>query len=67
MIAFLDANALIYLLEGEQPFVGRVRAAPGDLTQTHPEIGTCVSRLTWLECRVGPMRSGNRALLTVYG
>lgn len=66
MIAFLDANALIYLLEGEEPFAGRVRAVLGDLTQTYPEIGTCVSRLTWLECRVGSMKSGNSAILTLY-
>lgn len=49
MIAFLDASALIYLIEGNEPFAGRVRATLGKLSRRHPGIGIAVSRLTWLE------------------
>ena len=66
MIAFLVANTVIYKLEGEEPFAGRVQAVLADLAQTYPGIVACVSRLTWLECRVGPMKSGNSALLKTY-
>lgn len=66
MIAFLDANVIIYQMEGEGPFAYRVRTALSDLVKTYPRIGTCVSRLTWLECRVGPMKSNNNALLQKY-
>ncbi len=66
MIAFLDANVIIYQMEGEEPFAYRVGAALRELALTYPEIGTCVSRLTWLECRVGPMKSNNNTLLQKY-
>lgn len=66
MIAFLDANIVIYQLEGEEPFAGRVRTVLGDLVQTHPGIIVWLSRLTWLECRVGPMKSRNSVLLKTY-
>lgn len=66
MIAFFDASALIYLLEGKQPFAGRVRAALETLTETHPTIGTSLSRLSWLECRVGPMKANDTATLALF-
>ena len=66
MIAFLDANVIIYQMEGEEPFANRVRTALSDLAKADPKIGTCVSRLTWLECRVGPMKANNNVLLRKY-
>lgn len=66
MIAFLDANIVIYKLEGEEPFASRVQTFLGDLARTYPRIVVCLSRLTWLECRVGPMKSGNSVLLKTY-
>lgn len=66
MIAFLDANALIYLTEGQEPFASRVRDALRGLESEHPNISTCVSRLSCLECRVGPMKSGNTIILQRY-
>ncbi len=50
MIAFFDACVLIYLIEGKQPFAGRVRSQLAELVQAHPGMGTAVSRLPWLEC-----------------
>ena len=66
MIAFFDASALIYLIEGREPFAGRVRAALAALLQAHPAAATALSRLSWLECRVGPMKSHDSAVLAAY-
>ncbi|WP_244107297.1 type II toxin-antitoxin system VapC family toxin [Burkholderia sp. BCC0419] len=66
MIAFFDANALIYLLEGKEPFASRVRAELAAVYRAHPEVGSAVSRLSWLECRVGPMKANDAAILNLY-
>lgn len=66
MIAFFDASALIYLLEGKAPFAGRVRAELAALESTHAGVGAAVSRLSWLECRVGPMKAGDTATLALF-
>lgn len=66
MIAFFDANALIYLLEGKEPFASRVRAELAAVYRAHPDVGSAVSRLSWLECRVGPMKANDAAILNLY-
>lgn len=66
MIAFLDASALIYLLEGREPFAGRVRGALADIEATHPGTGIALSRLCWLECRVRPVRTSDTDTLALY-
>lgn len=66
MIAFFDASALIYLIEGKEPFANRVRAELAAATRKHAGLGSGVSRLTWLECRVGPMKSNDGAALEAF-
>lgn len=66
MIAFFDASALIYLIEGKEPFADRVRSQLAEVAQAHPDIGVAVSRLSWLECRVGPMKSNDAAALALF-
>lgn len=66
MIAYLDASALIYLVEGAPPFAARVRAQLLALAEATPDIRTAVGRLAWLECRVGPMKAGDTATLAIY-
>lgn len=66
MIAFFDASALIYLIEGKEPFAGRVRSQLAGLTRAHPGTGAAVSRLSWLECRVGPMKHNDVATLALF-
>lgn len=66
MIAFFDASALIYLLEGKPPFGQRVRQALAPLTEAHPDLGTAISRIIWLECRVGPLKADDTAVLASY-
>jgi predicted nucleic acid-binding protein len=66
VIAFLDASALIYLVEGREPFAAAVRATLRSLMDVHPGLGVAVSRLSWLECRVGPMKAGDAVALSAY-
>ena len=66
MIAFFDASALIYLLEAREPFAGTLRRAITALADVHPGLPVALSRLTWLECRVGPLKSGDATTLARY-
>ena len=66
MIAFFDASALIYLTEGREPFASKVRRELAAVTKNYPDLGAAVSRLTWLECRVGPMKANDSATLASY-
>lgn len=66
MIAFFDASALIYLIEGKEPFGSQVRAELAAAARQYSGLGAAVSRLTWLECRVGPMKANDRTLLTAF-
>lgn len=66
MIAFFDASALIYLLEGKEPFGSHVRAELAAAAAQHAGLGAAVSRLTWLECRVGPMKANDQTLLAAF-
>lgn len=66
MIAFLDANALIYLIEGAMPFSGRVRKRLQALADANKDMRLGVSSLSRLECRVGPMQSGDTEALAAY-
>lgn len=66
MIAFFDASALIYLLEGKVPFADRVRTELAALAKEYPRMEVAVSRLSWLECRVGPMKTDDAATLSLF-
>ncbi|MGE0383534.1 MAG: type II toxin-antitoxin system VapC family toxin [Gammaproteobacteria bacterium] len=66
MIAFLDSSAIIYLLQGREPFSGRVAETLSSLTVRHRALKAAVSRLAWMECHVAPMRDEDRALLETY-
>lgn len=66
MIAFFDASALIYLIEGKEPFATKVRSELAGAARKHPDLGSGVSRLTWLECRVRPMKSNDRVVLAAF-
>ena len=66
MIVFFDASALIYLIEGKEPFAGKVRKELATATAKYPNLKAAVSRLTWLECRVGPMKANDSTALAVF-
>jgi hypothetical protein len=67
VIAFLDASALIYRLEGKQPWADAVKTRLRVLAAQDAEAGSTtalgLSRLSWLECRVGPLRRQDQAAL----
>ncbi len=65
-MAFLDASALIYLIECRAPFGNKVRDALAKAASKHPDLGSVVSRLCWLECRVGPMKANDNAALAAF-
>ena len=66
MIAFFDASALIYLVEGNAVFAERLGVELSRWAKRHPDAGTAVSRLSWLECRVRPARAGDHATLAAF-
>lgn len=66
MIAFLDASALIYRIEGVEALATSVAAELGRIAKRYPDVRLAVSRLTWLECRVKPMKDNDGALLSRY-
>jgi predicted nucleic acid-binding protein len=66
VIAFLDASALIYRMEGVEALATSVTAELARIAKRHPGVRLAASRLTWLECRVKPMKDNNGALLAQY-
>ena len=66
MIAFFDASALIYLVEGAESFASRNRRQIEKLRQRTRNLGTAVSQLSWLECRIRPARRNESATSALY-
>lgn len=66
MIAFLDAKAVIYLLEGSTEFSAQVRDTLKQLAAANSKLRLAVSELTRLECRVQPLRMADTQLLATY-
>ncbi len=63
MRTYLDASAVILRFEGTE----KVREGlKGRFRSAHDTGGLVASELTRLECRVGPLRRDERALLDVY-
>ena len=63
MIAFLDASALIYLMDGEAPLAEATQTTLQQLAVSAPGLVLAVSRLSFLECRVAPLRRGDQACI----
>ncbi len=66
MIAFLDASALFDSTEGAEPFAIIAKSRLAELARLHPGLRLSVSRLTWLACRIRPMRENNGPVLSRY-
>ncbi len=66
MIVFLDSSALIYYFEGAAPYRDAVINTLQGIKAAHPSASVAVSRLGVMECRVKPLREGNRGLLARY-
>jgi predicted nucleic acid-binding protein len=63
-MVFLDTNIVIYLIENPPVFGARATATVTTLLSAGDTIA--VSDLVRLECRVGPLRHGNTALLAQF-
>lgn len=66
MIAFFDASALINLIESKERFASKVRKELAAITTKFPDLATALSRLSWLEYRVHPMKSNDSATLLAF-
>ena len=62
---YLDANAIIYLLEGNEPFHSLIVSKLTSQMQSSEDV-LLTSRLSRLECRVLPLKNGNSQLLQIY-
>jgi predicted nucleic acid-binding protein len=62
----LAASVLIWRFEGRPPFRQGARETLDELNRRHEGATFAVSRLSWLECRVKPLRDGDRRLLARY-
>lgn len=63
---FLDASAIIYLMEGDGATQAAVRRSLAALRQPGRTPPLAVSALSRLECRVRPLREDDRSLLERY-
>jgi predicted nucleic acid-binding protein len=64
MIVYSDANILIYLIEQPPLWGPRAAARYASLRAANDEV--VVSDLARLECRVGPLQTGNMKLLAQF-
>src|SRR5689334_18166283 len=61
MRVYLDTALIIYLVEAVTPYVTTV-----EVRLSNPDTYQVCSDLSWLECRVKPMREGDIDLLADY-
>lgn len=66
MILFLDACVLIYRVEEVVPWNAHLTKLLAGLGRRYAGLQLAVSRLSYLECRVQPLRDGDGALLARY-
>lgn len=66
MIAFLDSSALIYYFEGAPRYQKAVVEALAAIKSKDASAQVAVSRLGVMECRVKPLREGDKILLAAY-
>lgn len=65
MTLFLDANVIIYLVEGTKTIRDRASRIISRYRDAE-EARIAVSRLSWLECRIHPLRKRDQAMLKAY-
>ena len=66
MTLFLDACVIIYWVESSEPFYSRLLETLNNLRTQYPHAVFAASRLSWLECRIKPLRENNQFLLNLY-
>lgn len=66
MHIFLDACIIIYWAELKEPFYTTLIKQLEDITNSYPDHTLAISRLSFLECLVKPLRKQNKETLLVY-
>ena len=70
MIAFLDASAVIYAVEGTPAWAEALKQQLRQLAMADQAsaggLQLAISRLSWLECRVGPLRRRDAGALARF-
>lgn len=66
MLLFLDACVVIYWIEAADPFHSRLMTRLKELRKRAPEATFAVSRLSWIECLVKPLRDSDDDLVAEY-
>lgn len=66
MQIFLDACAIIYWVEGAEPFYSKFISKLEELAHKHPHHTLMISRLSLLECLTKPLREQNKKTLAIY-
>ena len=60
---YWDSCVAIYRVEQVVPWSARIEQR---LLELPGDARVCLCDLTWMECRIGPMRAGNSSLLARY-
>jgi len=66
MKLFLDANVIIYWVESAEPFYTKFISVMQSLYVKYPHASFAISRLSFLECRVKPLKENNREMLLLF-
>lgn len=66
MNLFLDACAIIYLIEAKEPFSSKVQKTLQYIAEENPETSIAISRLSILECLVNPLRQQEKLIIEQY-
>ena len=66
MNIFLDACAIIYLVEAKEPFYSKVRDSLQQVAEGRQYVSIVVSRLSVLECLVHPLRLQHHDIIADY-
>lgn len=66
MNLFLDACAIIYLIEAKDPFYAKVQKTLHAIVDENPDTSIVISRLSVLECLVNPIRQQESFIIEQY-
>ena len=66
MNIFLDACAIIYIIEAKEPFYSKVQKTLADIITEIPETSVAISRLSIIECLVQPLRLQQTLIIEQY-
>ncbi len=66
MNLFLDACAIIYIIEAKEPFYSKVQKTLHYIADEDPDTSIAISRLSILECLVHPLRQQENSTIEQY-